>query len=625
MRTIFADSRGALWLGWGDGRIGRWKNGGFHEDLKTATESDFVNAFFEDAGSSIWVGYSQGEGVGMIPGGEPSQWRAVAGLPYPDVRAMAQAADGAMWFGTHYGGAFRWQNGYWTKFTTRDGLVSDYVRCLKADADGTMWLGTMSGLCRYREGLFKGIRAENGLWHNALSSIVEDNRGNFWMSSFGGVFRVARQELNEFADGKRAAVHCVGYNRNDGLPALESPGGFQPAGVRAADGRLWFPTVDGVASVDPEHIVDNKVPPPVTIEEVAVDGAPLTAQVGKGLEIPAGKRRLEFRFTALSFTAPEKVRFQHRLQGLESEWSQPDERRVITYNFVPPGRYTFQVKASNSDGVWNNEGAALGVEVAPWFWQTWWFKAGLGLALAMGLALAVRQWERQTARTRMETLERQHALERERSRIAQDIHDDLGASLTQIVFLSERVKQAGDDAAEVGRWNQRVASAAQQTIQSLDEIVWAVSPENDTLESLANYLARFAQEHLSLAGVRCVLDVMTVAPPIEVSAELRHNLLLGAREALQNAVTHARATEVRVGLELREDVLELCIADNGQGFDPERAPNGGHGLLNLRQRIEGIGGCVEITSQNGQGTMIRFTVPRERLSAQGKTPATATH
>jgi signal transduction histidine kinase len=437
------------------------------------------------------------------------------------------------------------------------------------------------------------------------------------MSSFGGIFRVPRQELNEFADGRRASIQCIGYNRSDGLQALESPGGFQPAVAKTPDGRLWFPTVDGIVSVDPGNIAENKLAPPVIVEEIIMDGISHPVRAGTTVEIPAGKRRIEFRFTALSFTAPEKVRFRHQLEGLDPDWSLADDRRAVTYNFVPPGNYTFHVTACNDDGVWNADGVSLAVVVRPFFWQTWWFKVGLGLAVAVMLVRVVRQRERKKSHLRLERLERQHALERERSRIAQDIHDEVGASLTQIAFLSERVKLASPDVAEVERWNQRVASAARDTIQSLDEIVWAISPKHDTLESLANYLARFAQDHLSLAEIRCVLDVATVLPPVEVSAELRHNLLLAAREALQNAVAHASATEVRVGLELHRDALEIRIADNGSGFDPQRVSGDGNGLPNMRRRLEEIGGRMEISSQPGGGTTVIFSVPREQLHARG--------
>jgi signal transduction histidine kinase len=212
-----------------------------------------------------------------------------------------------------------------------------------------------------------------------------------------------------------------------------------------------------------------------------------------------------------------------------------------------------------------------------------------------------------------EQTERHHALEQERARIAKDLHDDLGANLTQIVFLSERVEVARHDGQETTPWFNLIPATARRTIQSLDEIVWAINPRHDSLESLANYLSQFAQEHLSLAQVRCVLDVPTVLPGVPLSAEVRHNLLLTTREALQNAVTHARATEVRLTLKLDNDGLTIAIADNGKGFDPHSVPPEGNGLQNMRRRLEEIGGRLEIHSHPGQGTTVFLRLLHSRV------------
>jgi signal transduction histidine kinase len=212
-----------------------------------------------------------------------------------------------------------------------------------------------------------------------------------------------------------------------------------------------------------------------------------------------------------------------------------------------------------------------------------------------------------------EQTERQRSLEKERSRIAQDLHDDLGANLTQIVFLSQRVEAAQQDSQEVDRWFRLIPATARKTIQSLDEIVWAINPRNDSLESFANYLSQFAQQHMTLARVRCVLDVPTVLPAVPLSAEVRHKLLLAAREALQNVATHAVATEARVTLQQDDNLLAITITDNGKGFDVGRNAGEGNGLSNIRRRLEDIGGRAEITSEPGKGTTVRLVIEREQL------------
>lgn len=212
-----------------------------------------------------------------------------------------------------------------------------------------------------------------------------------------------------------------------------------------------------------------------------------------------------------------------------------------------------------------------------------------------------------------EQTERRHALDQERARIAKDLHDDLGANLTQIVFLSERVEVARHDGQETTPWFDLIPATARRTIQSLDEIVWAINPRHDSLESLANYLSQFAQEHLALARVRCVLDVPTVLPGVPLSAEVRHNLLLTTREALQNAVTHARATEVQLALKLNEHGLIITIADNGKGFNPVSVSPESNGLQNMHRRMEEINGRLEIKSHPGQGTTVFLKLLHSRV------------
>ncbi len=255
-----------------------------------------------------------------------------------------------------------------------------------------------------------------------------------------------------------------------------------------------------------------------------------------------------------------------------------------------------------------------------------WWTVGRALALLGGMTLAtlatlvwIRELHRQVGERSAELAEEvrlrekaesRHALEVERARIAKDLHDDLGANLTQIIFLSERVEGARHDEHDVDGWFARIPATARQTIQSLDEIVWAINPRHDSLESLANYLTQFAQQHLALAHVRCILDVPTVLPSVPLSAEVRHNLLLTTREALQNAVIHAGASEVSLSLRLDKGELCIAISDNGKGFDPSGASPHSNGLENIRDRLEAIGARLEIRSAPGAGATLSFFVPK---------------
>jgi signal transduction histidine kinase len=332
---------------------------------------------------------------------------------------------------------------------------------------------------------------------------------------------------------------------------------------------------------------------------------------------------LEVQFTGLSFTSPERVQFQYRLEGHEAGWQTPASRRV-TLSFLPPGDYTFHVIACNNDGLWNEAGDSLAIVMLPFFWQTLWFKAVLISLGAGALALVFFLESRRRLQLKLERIARERELERERARIAQDIHDDLGASLTRIGMLSQSA--AGDlhDPPRATLNLTQIYDTARDLTRAMDEIVWAVNPRHDTLESLANYIARFAHDFLSAAQIRCRLDAPLHVPELTVRSEVRHNLFLAFKETLNNAVKHSGATEVRVKLELPADGLRLAIVDNGSGFEQHKTGSGrtgdrvvsGYGMAGIRTRLEQVGGRVEIRSAPGEGTRVELFVPL---------PATAAH
>ncbi len=297
------------------------------------------------------------------------------------------------------------------------------------------------------------------------------------MSSYGGILRASEKDLNRCADGEIAEVPFLTYGINDGLPTLECSEGLQSAGGKTADGRLWFPTAKGLVAVDPAGVKINPLPPPVRIEEMRVDDKKFADGNPAGpLKIPPGRHRIEFEYTGLSFVAPEKVRFKCRLNNFETEWADVGTKRVATYNYIPPGNYSFQVTACNNDGVWNETGASLAFEVLPYFWQTTWFHVLGGLATALAAGGVVWFDTRRRMRRRLERAERQRDIERERARIARDIHDDLGAQLTRITMMSEsaRSELANPELAATGL--ERIYNTARELTRSMDEIVWAVNP-----------------------------------------------------------------------------------------------------------------------------------------------------
>jgi signal transduction histidine kinase/ligand-binding sensor domain-containing protein len=616
--SLAEDAQGQLWAGtWGGGLF--TQNGDrfrYAPGLETVTPP--MPALLRAHDGGLWIGTAAGLLRYQAGGTNWFAWNN--GQPLRDVRTVAEDGRGAVWFGMAGSGLACLDDQGIRQFRKTNGLSSDFIECLHFDGDGALWIGTFGGgVCRFKQGHFAVINREQGLPNGVIGDIEEDGQGFFWMSSHGGIIRVGKAELDNCADGKANAVHCLVYGINDGLPTLECSEGLQPAGCRTADGRLWFPTSKGLVAVNPQNVKKNFLPPPVVIEALRVDDHEVAGATNAApLRIPPGRHRVEFQYTGLSFAAPEKVRFKYRLTGLDTEWVDAGTRRTANYNYIPPGNYTFHVIACNNDDVWNDKGAAVAFEVLPFFWQTLWFRV-LALALTI-VASGGFVWftVRRRVRRKLERLEQQRAVEHERVRIANDIHDDLGAHLTRITMLSESASADLDDPTRAAADLNQIYNTARELTRAMDETVWAVNPRHDTLESLASYLEKFAQDLLATAGIRCRLDLPLEFAEWRLTSEVRHNLFLAFKEALHNAVKHSGASEVHIRLTPGMMSFELAVEDNGRGFTPgatEKPSAGpgrfasGNGLENMTRRLAEIHGRCDIRTAPGSGTKVVFIVP----------------
>ncbi len=615
--SIVEDTRGRIFAGsWGGG-IFEFDGQRFQQPGGFAKELTPITAMLADPDGSIWVGTQQG----VVRWNGDRVERLGAELPRADVRCLARTPDGTLWFGMSGGGLGRLQKGRITVFHRTDGLPNDYVWSLLPDEDGTLWIGTFGGgLGRWRGGKFSTIGESQGLPSSVISALADDGSGQLWIGSYAGILRARKVDLHECADGAARTAPFFAYSKADGLESMECSGGLQPAVTKLADGRLVFPTGKGAAVIDPREVRTHRPAPPVIIEAILIDGViqtpaaspPSRDETGPQpvLEVPPGSHRYEFQFTAPTFSGTERIRFRHQLEGLEPDWVESGGRRTAEYGFLPPGRYVFKVSASRGEGIWSTDAGSIQIVQLPHIWQTWWFQSGAVCALVALVAWMVRVRTRRQFRMRLEKLGRQRAIEQERARIAKDIHDDLGASLTRISLLSQTALADMDQPALAAQAIERVYSTTQQLTQEMDEIVWAVNPSHDTLESLVEYIGRFAQDFLGDASLRCRLDVPMDLPSQPLSAEFRHNVFLAFKEVLNNVVRHAKATEVRLAISLTSGHLVLRVTDDGKGFSEAAAGSqGGNGLNNIRQRLAEVGGECGWSFPSGGGTVVTFTLP----------------
>jgi ligand-binding sensor domain-containing protein/signal transduction histidine kinase len=611
VRAVFADRFRRVWAGTLGGLF-QWQDGHFQRVTGGRAIHAAVWAIHEDRRGRLWLG-TQGGLVRWDEGGE-KVFTTRDGLSSDSIRAIADDAEGNLWVGMEGGGLNRMRDGQFTSYHKQDGLPSEKVTSLYPDDEGVLWIGTSSGLARLRGDKWTRYTTREGLVSNSVGYIMEDGQGNLWIGSNAGLMRAPKKALNDFANGMTTFIPCRAYGKRDGLPIAECTSGSQPGACHARDGTLWFPTIKGLVSVNPARLNPNTNPPPVVIESVLIDGqsinaASVRAVWPQAVTVPASKERVEIHYTSLNLGAPDLARFQYRLEGHETDWIEAGETRVARYSKLPPGRYRFQVTACNEDGIWNETGDAVAFIVEPPFWRTWWFLSAAAACLLGTIMAVVHYLSTQRLHRQLESLRQQEALQKDRARIARDMHDQVGASLTQLSLLGELVESDKNAPEEVEVHARQISQTAQETTRALDEIVWTVNPSNDTLDGLITYVCKYAQEYLALAGLRYRLDVPAVLPVAPISPEVRHNMFLASKEAVTNVVRHAQASSVSVRLHLEPGRFTLEIEDNGRGLGGLDEQGGRNGLRNMRKRMEDVGGLFSIAPAPEGGTVVRLTAP----------------
>lgn len=609
--AVFMTREDGLWFVAG-AALFRWQDG----QLRQILPGGGVSSLAQDDEGGVWIGTPNGR-LRLFRNDTLEDFSE--GLPRAALTALAPDHEGGLWVGAYGHGVIHLRGAERTSFGKADGLSSDLIRALYRDAEGVLWIGTEGGgLSRLQAGRIINFGKAEGMPEDTILQILEDDASHLWLASYRGIICVTRRELADVAAGRSVTLHPRLIGRSEGMHSEQCMSSFGAA-LKMSDGRLCFAAGTGLVVVDPKHHRERTSPPSVRVEKLVADGKALPLPVGlraaaeqrdvmpsPPLSIEPGQQRLEFHYTGLFLSAPEKVRFRHRLIGLDPGWVEAGETRAAYYSYLPPGRYRFEVTAHSGSGIWSDPPVGFDLILRPFFWQTGWFLAACGLALG-GVAVGViRHLEQRRVRTRLQRLELEHAMERERTRIARDIHDDLGARLTKISMLTDLAEREAPSEHSLGRYVRSISSTARDMLTRLDETVWVVNPRNDQLDRLAEYLLHYAEDFFQHTPIRCRFKAAADLPPLPVAAEPRHHVFLSAKEALNNVVRHAGATEVLVQLEFANDRFSLTIRDNGRGFDAAECLARGRGLDNMRSRVENLGGRFELQSEPGQGTTVRM-------------------
>lgn len=624
--SLCRDRQGRIWAGTWGGGLFRFDGDRFVNTATEIGETRVVLRLHEDAEGRLWLGQRLGpeRRIEVVDGAGRRSLEVPGTLPRLEVRAIAQTADGSVWHGTMEEGLWRWHQGRLMHYGEAEGLPAGPVSCLEPEAGGGLWFAIPGvGLGLWNGERFQVTRGPDDAFLETINQVTDDGLGCIWLGLRSGVLRVIKTDLMRAIRGEKTAWDARLFTRADGLPSNQCSG----KGFRARDGRIWFLTADGVSVVDPLHVAVNPVPPAVRIEEVTFAGRRLGAQPG-GLEpalamapldlkrdpeailqVSSGSGAVEFRYTALSFVAPERVRFRYQLTEIDEVPVEAGGERAARYSYLPPGTYQFRVTARNEGGEWNEHWASVPLEVLPQFYQAWWFQAGLVALLLAGSIATARIVVTRRMRHRLALLEQQRALEQERSRISQDLHDDLGTSLTEINLLSSLAASPSSSPEDVRASLGDISEKSLELVKALDEIVWAVNPKNDSLPNLANYLCLFAKEFLRPTPIQCRLDVAPGLPNLPLNAEQRHSLFLVTKEALANAAKHSAATELVLRISFADSAVVLIVEDNGGGFDPAALKRDRNGLKNIGSRMRQLGGRAEVRSQPGQGTRVELVLP----------------
>ncbi|HEX3798246.1 MAG TPA: two-component regulator propeller domain-containing protein [Verrucomicrobiae bacterium] len=620
---------GTIWAGTlGDGLYGLQNDREIHFTTANGLANDSVLAVSLDGEGTLWTS-TAGNGLQYYTNQKMIQLDAATpGLPTAPVTAMIPATAGGLWLGTEEGSILHEDKNKLSAVKLSQNIGARPVLVLHEGEKSRLWIGMdEGGLTCLDHGATIHWNTHNGLPNTTVAGIVEDNANNLWLSTGGGIYRVSRSDVSKALGDPTIPLECKLVSESKTLP--EPATAFcGTRSVRSPEGILWFATSEGVLKVDPHQSETVAAAIPLYLETATFNGQTPISLLEGGMWMPAPTndpvvrapmhlRSLEIRFTALDFTAPSEVRFRHRLDGFDSDWVDDGSARSARYSRLPYGDYRFRVAIRDPDGEWQEAQRTFAFIVpTPLYFQVWAICLYV-LAVVAVIVQIVRVVSHRRLRITLATLEQQQSVERERMRIARDLHDEIGSKLAKISFLSEHAQVAAEATGPLGTKIASIAHTTRELLRTMDEIVWVVNPHNDTLENLVTYLSHYAAEYFQNTSIQCEVQLPREMPNHLLSSEARHNLFLTFEEALNNVLTHSGATNVKIDMTVKALECEITVTDNGRGFDAQnvspssngkRGKRGGNGLVNMRQRLADIGGECRIVSTPGAGTSVKIHV-----------------
>lgn len=604
MRGLSLDSSGNLWTAALDGGVFRFSHGEFARLQKPeGIPFSVVAAVYHDSQDRTWLA-AEGGGLAYRVGDAPFVVVPEASsLCGASVVAMAEDPSGGLWFASAGAGLCHHEAGRWQAYKQADGLPSDALRALHVDDDGNLWIGTAhNGLVLRRQSRFVAIGPSAQLGLTDVAAINEDTAGSLWISTNEGLIKVPKADLLAHLDGRRDRVRRLRFGTADGLRNTAFMAQYPPASLRSPDGALYFPSHAGVLVVPDPPAVQSPEPPPLFIERVRVDGRDLSHHK-QGIVLPE-ESTLDVAFAAPRLDRPHRVRFLHRLDGLQTDWQRTTDLNV-RYEDLPAGSYVLRLASASDDQDAQKE-ASIAIVVREAFYRQVWFLAACAV-LAMGLgwgSYRVRMW---SLRSRFQ------AIAAERTRIARDMHDTLEQNLVAVKLQLESLERYAAEPQQVTRHTETALALLKQTMREAKGSIWSLRLGMSDDVDLATNLSVCAGRILKGTPLRFQLH--TEGKPYRMPIETEQQLLRLVQEGLTNVIKHAAATNVNLRLEFGPETLTLVLQDDGVGLPPASVPGpaGGHfGLQGMRERTAHLGGQMHVRSEVGKGVQLVFCLPRSK-------------